>query len=59
MPAQPRIVLAVGFGGLLAFAAEPHSDELLRNCVRQDDGQGFDVREAEGLGLLGIQERGT
>jgi hypothetical protein len=52
MPAQPRIGLAVGFGGPLAFAAELHSDELLRICLSQDDGQGFDVREAEGLGLL-------
>ena len=25
----------------------------------QDDGQGFDVRQMKGLGLLGIQERVT
>ncbi len=27
--------------------------------IIQDDGQGFDVRQMKGLGLLGIQERVT
>ena len=34
---------------------EQHADRLM--LVIQDDGQGFDVRQMKGLGLLGIQER--
>jgi len=36
---------------------EQERDRLLLNI--QDDGQGFDVRQTKGLGLLGIQERVT
>jgi signal transduction histidine kinase len=36
---------------------EQEPDRLLLTI--QDDGQGFDVRETKGLGLLGIQERVT
>lgn len=34
---------------------EQHPDRLA--LIIQDDGQGFDVRQMKGLGLLGIQER--
>jgi signal transduction histidine kinase len=36
---------------------EQKEDRLV--LVIQDDGQGFDVRQMKGLGLLGIQERVT
>ena len=36
---------------------EQERDRLLLNI--QDDGQGFDVRQTKGLGLVGIQERVT
>jgi signal transduction histidine kinase len=34
---------------------EQHSNRLM--LIIQDDGQGFEVRQMKGLGLLGIQER--
>ena len=37
------------------FAWNRQRDRLLLSI--QDDGQGFDVRQTKGLGLLGIQER--
>jgi signal transduction histidine kinase len=39
------------------IGVEQERDRLLLNI--QDDGQGFDVRQTKGLGLLGIQERVT
>ena len=39
----------------IRIRVEQHPDRL--TLVIQDDGQGFDVRQMKGLGLLGIQER--
>jgi len=41
----------------VCIRVEQERDRLLLNI--QDDGQGFDVRQTKGLGLLGIQERVT
>jgi len=51
--------------GIIADVRETGDDALLSytekfdrlTLVIQDDGQGFDVRQMKGVGLLGIQER--